>query len=80
MAVKTLDVAIHFLFNRIDQGINLGIRAFHNHFNSAIRQIADIPTDIILQGYVLSGVTESNPLNATGEMTSTSMHWYSRLG
>ena len=79
MAFEALDVAVHFLFERIDQGVNLRVRAFHDYFNAPVRQIADVPADIVLQGDVLSGVSESNPLDTAGEMTSTSMHWCSGL-
>ena len=71
---KLADVGIHFLFERIDKLHQFAIRAFHDQFDAPVRQISDIPTNVILKRDVLSGIPEANPLHTPRKMTGAAMH------
>ena len=58
------DIGIHFLFERINESRQFAIGPFHHQFDATIRQVSDIAANVVLQSDILSGVPESNPLNA----------------
>ena len=67
------DVVVHSAGDFGNELIEYLILPFQHHLDSPVRQIADVSADIILQGEVLGGVAETDPLNPAVEVVGLSM-------
>ena len=46
-------------------GIDVCVRPLGHHFNSAVREVAYIPCDLIPTGHTMHGITKPNTLHTT---------------
>jgi hypothetical protein len=68
------DVAVHAIFDVFEELVHVGVWAFHDEFDSAIGEVADVAEDVVLEGDVLDGVAEADALDAAGEVADATMH------
>jgi hypothetical protein len=71
--IDRLNIWIHLPADFLDQALHLLIRAFHDQFDAPIRQIANIPGDVVLHRQIFNRVTEPHPLYASVEQTLSTM-------
>ena len=74
------DVAVHLLVEGLDELIHLAVGAFHDDFDAAVGEVADVTGDVVLEGEVLGGVAEANALNAAIEETRAAVQRDAGLG
>jgi hypothetical protein len=69
-----LDVLIHAMADAVDDLLHLLRGAFHEQFDSTVREVTHKPEDIMAQGDVFHGIPEADTLNAAGEMTMNALN------
>src|SRR5205814_5386863 len=73
VGVHFLHVFAHAIADLIHQLVHLGVRAFHDQFDAAIREVADVPANVVAEGDVLDGVAESDTLDMAGKVAGFAM-------
>jgi hypothetical protein len=73
LGFEIFDVLIHAVIDAVDDLFHLLRRAFHDKFDSAVGEVADVPEDIVGQRDVLDGVAKTDTLDSTGEMALQAM-------
>src|SRR5438128_640689 len=71
--VNLLDEPRHPIVDGLHHLVHLLIRPFQHQLDPAIWKISHIAADVVLDGDVLDGVTEPNPLNAAAEVALPAM-------
>ena len=72
--IHMLDEPIQAMIQLADDFLDLAARAFDDHLDAAIGQVAYEPVDVVLHRDDVSRTTESHSLYASAEITCPTLH------